>query len=736
MIAAVLASLPAGEVLWVANAKDNASGFQIQVTYVTFSWSHSSLRRKAVLRPGRILCYHPAVSLTLALVFHFNQHIREHARLASQVCYRGLLRVLRARPEVKANIHLSGTLIHALGWLDPEPLELVREGLADGQFELLGSTYAQNVPYASDDWDNARQIELHRQVLQGVFGVTPTAFWISERCWRQSLVPLIAGAGYRMTLVEDHILEASGAPEAQVYNTRQGEHILALARDDERLKHHFNFAAWFGRSRGLHAYLDRTVQDDGRYLAYAEDAEAMGLWGYHQGVDPRQTWEQLGKALDELASRPDLQTGLLSQAPEPVAERSPIRDGCARWMDASLQQPGRPYHEDGYRDWFDFNARSPKLARTRRLYAQIREELRSRSERDPEKSEPGPGERALLQSALHTFLAHQYEFGCIGVGGGRYRGWEGARAALALARAADWAGEGRTGLWVEDVNGDGYPEACQSDGRWLAITTPLGGRLLYWFDLETGRQLVGNSLAVAPGEYQGDAALLPSRKCPRLWVPDGSGSQPVTEISESPPTRLGRFLPGWIWEGEVAPVSLAVREMRLGGEEDRLPAQRRGLVDELRLNGDEPMDPGKELLLSQDGEAVKYTRSLLDGLVLEKTYTLEPYGLWIVYRFSISSSAGAHISLATTSEVCLDYAAVLQHGRKALAFATDGGFPAVVGPLTGNGLRLESSRPWSRAIRRETLLALEIGFGFEFFLPANAEETFELRLSDFSPGEV
>jgi hypothetical protein len=92
--------------------------------------------------------------------------------------------------------------------------------------------------------------------------------------------------------------------------------------------------------------------------------------------------------------------------------------------------------------------------------------------------------------------------------------------------------------------------------------------------------------------------------------------------------------------------------------------------------------------------------------------------------------------LATTSEVCLDCAEVLQHGRKALAFATDGGFPAVVEPLTGNGLRLESSRPWSRAIRRETLLALEIGFGFEFFLPANAEETFELRLSDFSPGEV
>jgi hypothetical protein len=38
------------------------------------------------------------MALTVALVFHFNQLISEHASLASKVCYRGLLEALRARP--------------------------------------------------------------------------------------------------------------------------------------------------------------------------------------------------------------------------------------------------------------------------------------------------------------------------------------------------------------------------------------------------------------------------------------------------------------------------------------------------------------------------------------------------------------------------------------------------------------------------------------------------------------
>lgn len=57
-------------------------------------------------------------------------------------------------------------------------------------------------------------------------------------------------------------------------------------------------------------------------------------------------------------------------------------------------------------------------------------------------------------------------------------------------------------------------------------------------------------------------------------------------------------------------------------------------------------------------------------------------------------------------------------------------------PLTGRGLRLEAARPWIRVIQWEALLALEIGLGFEFDLPAGAAKTFEVRLSDFTASAV
>ena len=76
--------------------------------------------------------------LSLALVFHFNQHTSEYTEVANRACYRGLLNVLRTHPKLKFNLHLSGTLLRALNWFDPETLNLVRAGLADGQFGSWG----------------------------------------------------------------------------------------------------------------------------------------------------------------------------------------------------------------------------------------------------------------------------------------------------------------------------------------------------------------------------------------------------------------------------------------------------------------------------------------------------------------------------------------------------------------------------------------------------------------------
>ncbi|MBL8056594.1 MAG: hypothetical protein JNK29_07845, partial [Anaerolineales bacterium] len=465
--------------------------------------------------------------LSLALVFHFNQHTSEFAAVADRTCYRGLLTVLRAHPQLKFNLHLSGTLLRALNWLAPETLDLVRAGLADGQFELLGSTYAQNVPYACDDWDNAQQIGLHRAVLQDLFGVAPEAFWNPERCWRQSLVPVIAQAGYRVTVVEDHILRAAGLADLGPAETQQAGHALTLVYDDPILRERFNFAAWFGRRAQLFNYLETLAAQPpaGQALvAYAEDAEAMGLWPWEAGCLPQAAWTHLDKLLSDLEQREAVQLVHLSAA-RPRGTLAHVPDGAARWMDLALGRPDAPYHEDGFADWFDYLHRSTKVQYFRKLYSVVRSNLQQvgAARRDP--GYPRPAASAadrFYRQAIETYCSHQYEFGCIGVGGRGYWGWENVRAAFLYTRLAEIAENPQPRQWIEDLNGDGSDEQLLCDGRQLAVFTAYGGRLLGWFDLEAGRQWVGNPLAVPRAAYASGASEQPRLTAlPARWLPDG-----------------------------------------------------------------------------------------------------------------------------------------------------------------------------------------------------------------------
>ena len=656
----------------------------------------------------------------LSLLFHFNQHLSPFSYVASQVCYRGLLRVLRAHPHLKFNIHISGTLIRALQWLDSEPLVLIREGIEAGQFELVGSTYAQNVPYATDDWDNAQQIRLHQQVLQETFGVSPVTFWNAERCWRQSLLPVITRAGYRFNLVEDHILEGAGVSAPVTLTSTVEDEALTIIRDDERLKHWFSFATWFGRFEPLQRYVAELPA--GAVVAYAEDAEATGLWGWSHNVVPHRTWYHLDRLLGMMADWDGVDLIHLSEVPLPKQTVSPIPDGCAAWMNASLQREGAPYHEPGYTDWFDYNARSPKLAHYRRFYAGIRSRL--------QKTAVSPAAARLQQAALHNYLNYQYEFGCIGIGGQKQRTWEGARASLVLARAAEWAAQPTVFKLREDLTEDGQVTDVLSDGRQLIVTTPINGRLLYWFDLRTGQQWLGNQLAVPYAPYEGDATIPQLRDTPMPWLPSDFEPQltipEATLVTEAPPSRMQRYLPDWVWQVETEPVQLLVRSM---WDETRLlpalPAQRRGCLDEIVV--DETAVTLKTFNAGNHPQQIHYNQQLMPDLYFYKQYRLTSAGLAVTYQFHNKDEVMHHIYLTVINELCPDYEVVVKNGREALAFVREAQTPAVRNTITGNAIQLSSSQS-SSVSYHEAFLALEIHQSFALALSPDQAITFTLTL--------
>lgn len=687
--------------------------------------------------------------LKLAFVFHFNQHLNEHGAVASRVCYRGLLTVLRRHPRLKFNLHVSGTLVHALNWLDPEPLDEIRAGLAGGQFELLGSTYSQNIPYVADEWDNAEQIALHRQVLEEFFGVRPAGFWIPERAWRQSLAPVIAGGGYRYTLLEDHILRGAGLDEPRPCSTPAGDgRSLALYWDDETFKHWVNFAAWFGNPEPalnhLRAVADRAGSDD-FCLAYAEDAEAMGLWGWQEGIVPNQTWAHLDAFLSLVESQDWLQVVCLGDAPAPTVELPTVPDGWAAWMDASLRRPGAPYHEDGYSDWLDFQARSPKPARFKRLYNAIRVRLRSlQAARGvsgfaaPIPSAETTGAQRLFREAVRALLSHQYEFGCIGVGGKGYRGWEQAVSAFALARAVEVAEAGRPGISIEDVNGDGADELLLMDGKRLAVIANYGARLLYWFDLQTGMQHVGNQLAVSQAPFKGDSKLPAFEDVPVAWLPERfepavNGSD-ACRVDEAAAARMAKYLPDWVWQDASPATPLVVREMVNGERRPALPAQRRALNDFVTVDGGPELEPIGLLDYRLEDGGVTFIRYLPDRLIMEKRLVAVEDGLRVCYRFDNRTDHPRPVRLRVLSELCPDYLRVLSGGNRALAFVDDCGQSdrEVIGvrnTMTGTAVVMEAARRADARAERRALLGLEVELSFDLAVPPQAVGAFDLSLS-------
>lgn len=694
------------------------------------------------------LVYNRSMSFSIALVFHFNQHTSEFAAVANRACYRGLLTVLRAHPALKCNLHFSGTLLRALNWFDPGTLELVRAGLADGQFELLGSTYAQNVPFACDDWDNAQQISLHQTVLDDLFGVRPAVFWNAERCWRQSLVPLIAQAGYRVTLMEDHILRAAGVTAPLPVTVRQAGHALTAVWDDPVLRERFNYAAWFGRRAQFFNYLDTVQAQPGseHYLvAYAEDAEAMGLWPWQAGYLPQATWAHLDKLLGALENRAGITAVHLSAA-QPHGRVEHVPDGAARWMDRALLQPDAPYHEPGFVDWFDYLHRSPKVQYFRKLYTVVRTNLQQVGAAHQDPGFPRPPASAaevFYRQAIETYCSHQYEFGCIGVGGRGYWGWENVRAAFLYSRLAELAADPRPRQWIEDLNGDGSDEQVLCDGQQVVVLTAYGGRLLGWYDLRAGRQWVGNPLAVPAAPYTSGASEQPQPKLvPARWLPETADAdlRPWRDhkVRQAAPNRLSRHYSPELFAREPDELVVYTVPPAPAGQHTPRPAQTGALNDWLAVDGEALRVPDSFLdyRFEPDG-VVSYLNALLPDLRLDKRVRLTTAGLEVAYTFQNLADQPRRLTWRLAGELAPDYHTVLSGGRPALeARAALDAPPAVYNTRTGAGLILTPSRPWTAAGCDEHVLGLNLWLTFELELAPLAAETVTVTVTVQTPPEA
>lgn len=113
-----------------------------------------------------------------------------------------LLKLLRANPEFRLSLSLSGTVIEQMQRWAPEALRSFQDLCATGRVEILAETYHHTLAFFYSRSEFEMQVRMHRQKVEEVFGQSPKVFRNTELAYNNDLARWADNAGYKGILTE------------------------------------------------------------------------------------------------------------------------------------------------------------------------------------------------------------------------------------------------------------------------------------------------------------------------------------------------------------------------------------------------------------------------------------------------------------------------------------------------------------------------------------------------------
>lgn len=97
---------------------------------------------------------------------------------------------------------ITGTVLEQLEAYAPEVLESFKHVVATGRVEIVAETYHHSLAffYSRDEFE--AQVRMHREIVERIFGVTPTAFRNTELSYNNELASWADQAGYKAIICE------------------------------------------------------------------------------------------------------------------------------------------------------------------------------------------------------------------------------------------------------------------------------------------------------------------------------------------------------------------------------------------------------------------------------------------------------------------------------------------------------------------------------------------------------
>ncbi|MFO8006717.1 MAG: hypothetical protein R6V05_03180 [Candidatus Brocadiia bacterium] len=227
--------------------------------------------------------------------------------------YEVIFDVFRERcPEAKYVFEASGFTIEHMGRVAPDVLEKLKDAIARGQCEFMGSPYAHpilaNIPEEDGRWANEFSMRIYDEYL----GMRPESGWNPECTWRQYVPRTYRDVGYKYLTLDFESYKVSTDKEYGYAERNRGRNIYwgghlpwyDLDPDDPALHKPFrdvvdglggmcrsdrlagSTLGYFLENTPLDAYLENVrrwsgTKDEGSLIIVADDAEYCGTRGYY-----------------------------------------------------------------------------------------------------------------------------------------------------------------------------------------------------------------------------------------------------------------------------------------------------------------------------------------------------------------------------------------------------------------------------------------------------------------------
>ena len=113
-----------------------------------------------------------------------------------------LLEMLKKYPQFKASFSISGIALEQFQQYYPEVIESFKKLVDTGRVEILSETYYHSLSFLYSKTEFKKQVQLHKDIVKKMFGVTPTVFRNTELIFSNEVAQEVEKMGYKGILAE------------------------------------------------------------------------------------------------------------------------------------------------------------------------------------------------------------------------------------------------------------------------------------------------------------------------------------------------------------------------------------------------------------------------------------------------------------------------------------------------------------------------------------------------------